>query len=107
MRTPLMVALEARLALALCLPPIGAVNQFVSKRGTIMNPKRRVIVKFDAGMAGRIFGLVGITVWKADKDCNLWVCSAFDGGHEKLLTLFAGRFGRHCFSMNCWRHLRT
>ena len=60
-RTPLRVALEARLALALCLPPIGAVNQIISKKGTIRNPKRRVIVKFAAGMAGRIFGLVGIT----------------------------------------------
>ena len=61
MRTPLRVALEARLALALCLPPIGAVNQIISKKGTIMNPKGRVIIKFVAGMAGRIFGLVGIT----------------------------------------------
>ena len=31
MRTPLRVALEARLALALCLPPMGAVNQLLAK----------------------------------------------------------------------------
>ena len=61
-RTPLRVALEARLALTLCLPPMGAVNQIVSKRGTIMNSKRRVIVKFVAGMTARIFGIVVITV---------------------------------------------
>ena len=60
-RTPLRVALEARLALALCLPPIGAINQFISEICTIMKLKRRVIVKFVAGMAGQIFGLVGIT----------------------------------------------
>ena len=104
-RTPLRVALEARLALALCLPPIGAVNQVISKRGTIMIPKRRVIVKFVAGMACRIFGLVGVS--KAATDRNFWVRNAFDGRYEKILTLFAGRFRRHCFSMDYWRRLRT
>lgn len=54
-RTPLRVALEARLALALCLPPIGAVNQIISKRGTIMGSERRAIVKLVAGMTARIF----------------------------------------------------
>ena len=63
MRTPLRVALEARLALALCLPPMGAVNQSVSKRGTIMDSKRRAISKFVAGMTARIIGIVGITVF--------------------------------------------
>ena len=61
MRTPLRVALEARLALTLCLPPMGAVNQIISKRGTMMNSKRRAIVKFFAGRTARIFGIVGIT----------------------------------------------
>ena len=32
MRTPLRVALEARLALALCLPPMGTGSRIVSKR---------------------------------------------------------------------------
>ena len=53
MRTPLRVALEARLALALCLPPMGAVNQIISKRFTTMNSKRRAIVKFVGGMSAR------------------------------------------------------
>ena len=38
---------------------------------------------------------------------NPWVCSAFDERSEKVLTLLAGRFGRHCFSMDCWRRLRA
>lgn len=62
MRTPLRVALEARLALALCLPPMGAVDQIISKRVTTMGSKRRAIFKFVAGMTARISGIVGITV---------------------------------------------
>ena len=65
-RTPFSVALEAKLALALCLPPMGAVNQFISKRGTIMNSKRRAIVKLVAGMTARIFEIVGTTVLESD-----------------------------------------
>lgn len=60
-RTPLRVALEARLALALCLPLMGAVYASISKRGTRMNSNCRAIVKFVASMTVRIFGLVDIT----------------------------------------------
>ncbi len=62
MRTPLRVALEARLALTLCLPPMGAVDQIISRRDTRMNSKPRAIVKFAASMTARIFGIVDITV---------------------------------------------
>ena len=57
-RTPLRVALEARLALTLCLPPMGAVDGIISKRGTRLNSKRRAIVMFVASMTTRIFGIV-------------------------------------------------
>ena len=60
--TPLRVALEARLALALCLPPMGAVNPIVSKRGTRMDSNRRAIVKFVASMTARVYGFVDITM---------------------------------------------
>ena len=62
MRTPFKVALEARLALALCLPPMGAVNPIISERGTMMNSNCRAVVKFVAGVSARIFGLVDITM---------------------------------------------
>lgn len=52
-RTPLRVALEARLALALCLPPMGAVNRIVSKRRRRRNSNRRANVKFAASLTAR------------------------------------------------------
>ena len=61
-RTPLRVALEARLALALCLPPIGAIYSSISKIDTKMNSDCRAIFKFVASMTARIFGLVDITM---------------------------------------------
>ena len=61
-RTPLRVALEARLALALCLPPMGAVSRVISEGATRVNSTRRAIVKFVPSMTARIFGLVDITM---------------------------------------------